>query len=80
MLESQSIKIYFQKNAEEVFVIIKAKHTLQWTYVIEDLYGEKTIRSFFGKKLQKIVVLNVKNMLVHLIAELISHICYRRYH
>ena len=38
---------------EEVFVIKKNKNTVPWTYVINDLNGEETIRTFYEKQLQK---------------------------
>ena len=39
--------------SEEVFVISKIKNTVPWTYVINDLNGEKIIRTFYEKELQK---------------------------
>ena len=39
--------------SEEVFVIIKIKNTVPWTYVISDLKGEETVGNFYGKELQK---------------------------
>ena len=38
---------------EEVFVIKKVKNTVPWTYVINDLNGDKIIRKFYEKELQK---------------------------
>ena len=38
--------------SEEVFIIKKVKNTVPWTYVINDLNGEK-IGTFYEKKLQK---------------------------
>ena len=58
MLEFLSTKIFFAKGyapnwLEEVFVINKIKNTFPWTYVINDLNGEKIIGSFYEKELQK---------------------------
>ena len=39
--------------SEEVFAIKRAKNTVPWTYVINDLDGEEIIRTFYGKKKQK---------------------------
>ena len=39
--------------SEEVFVIIKIKNTVPWTYVINDLNGEEIIGTFYEKELQK---------------------------
>ena len=39
--------------SEEVFVIKKVKNTVPWTYVINDLNGEKIIGTFYEKELQK---------------------------
>ena len=54
MLEFQNIKSIFAKGytsnwPEEVFVINKIKNTVPWTYVINDLSGEKVIGSFYEK-------------------------------
>ena len=38
---------------EEIFIVIKVKNTLPWTYEINDLNGEKVLRSFYEKELQK---------------------------
>ena len=35
------------------FVIKKVKHTVPWTYVINDLNGEEIIGTFYEKELQK---------------------------
>ena len=37
---------------EELFVIKKVKNTIPWTYVINDLNGEKIIGTFYEKELQ----------------------------
>ena len=42
-------KGYTQNWSEEVFVIKKAKNTVPWTYIINDLNGEETIRTFYKK-------------------------------
>ena len=39
--------------SEEIFVIKKIKNTVSWTYVVNDLNGEKIIGTFREKKLQK---------------------------
>ena len=46
-------KGYTPNWSEEVFVISKFKNTVPWTYVINDLNGEKTIETFYEKELQK---------------------------
>ena len=38
---------------EEVFVIKKVENTVSWTYIINDLKGEKIIGTFYEKELQK---------------------------
>ena len=46
-------KGYTLNCSEEVFVISKIKNTVPWTYVINDLNGEKIIWRFYEKELQK---------------------------
>ena len=46
-------KGYTPKWSEEVFVVSKIKNTVPWTYVINDLKGEKIIGTFYEKELQK---------------------------
>ena len=46
-------KGYTPNWSEEVFVIKKVKNTVLWTYVINDLNGEKITRTFYEKELQK---------------------------
>ena len=46
-------KGYTPNWSEEVFVIIKIKNTVSWTYFINDLNGEVITRSFYEKELQK---------------------------
>ena len=46
-------KRYTPNWYEEVFVIKKVKNTVPWTYVINDLNGEKIIGTFYEKELQK---------------------------
>ena len=46
-------KGYTPNRSEEVFVVIKIKNTVLWTYVINDLNGEEVIRTFYEKELQK---------------------------
>ena len=46
-------KGYVPNWFEEFYVIKKVKNTVPWTYIINDLNGEKIIGTFYGKKLQK---------------------------
>ena len=46
-------KGYTPNWSEEVFVIRKVKKTVPWTYVINDLNGDKMIGTFYEKELQK---------------------------
>ena len=46
-------KGYMPNWSEEVFVIKKVKNTVPWTYVINDLNGEKITGTFYEKELQK---------------------------
>ena len=46
-------KGYTPNWSEEVFVIKKVKSTLPWTYVINDLNGEKIVGTFYEKELPK---------------------------
>ena len=46
-------KGYMSNWSEEVFIIIKIKNTVPWTYVINDLNGEEIIGTFYEKELQK---------------------------
>ena len=46
-------KCYAAKQSEEVFAIKKIKHTVPWTYIIEDLSREETIGTYYGTELQK---------------------------
>ena len=46
-------KGYTPNWSEEVFVISKIKHTVPWTYVINNLNGEEIIRTFYEKELHK---------------------------
>ena len=39
--------------SEEFFVVNKIRNTVLWTYVINDLNGEKITGSFYEKELQK---------------------------
>ena len=45
-------KWYIPNWSEEVFIIKKVKNTVPWTYVIDDLNGEKIIGTFYEKELQ----------------------------
>ena len=46
-------KEYTSNWSEEVFVVIKIKNTVPWTYVINDLTGAEIIGTFYEKELQK---------------------------
>ena len=46
-------KGYVPNWSEKFFVVSKIKNTVPWTYVINDLNGEKIIGSFYKKELQK---------------------------
>ena len=46
-------KGYVPNWSEEVFIVSKIKNTVPWTYVINDLNGEKIIGAFYVKELQK---------------------------
>ena len=46
-------KGYTSNWSEEVFAIKKAKNTVPWTYVINDLNGEEITGTFYEKELQK---------------------------
>ena len=46
-------KGYIPNWSEKVFVISKIKSTVSWTYIINDLNGEKVIESFFWKRIAK---------------------------
>ena len=45
-------KGYMPNWSEEVFIISKIKSTVSWTYVINELNGEKIIETFYEKELQ----------------------------
>ena len=46
-------KVYSQNWSEEIFVVCKTENTVQSTYVISDLNGEKIDGTFYEKELQK---------------------------
>ena len=46
-------KLHMSSWSEEVFIIKNVKNTVPWTYVINDLNGEKIIGTFYEKGLQK---------------------------
>ena len=46
-------KGYTPNWPEEIFVFSNIKNTVPWTYVINDLNGEKITGSFYEKELQK---------------------------
>ena len=46
-------KGYTLNWSEEGFVVSKSGNTVPWTYVINDLNGEKIIGTFYEKELQK---------------------------
>ena len=46
-------KVYTPNWSQEVFVIKEVKNTVSWTYVIDNLNGEKISGTFYEKELQK---------------------------
>ena len=44
---------YMRNWSEEVFISSKIKNAVPWTYIINDLNGEKIIGTFYKKELQK---------------------------
>ena len=46
-------KGYIPNWSEEIFIIKKIKNTVPWTYVVNDLNGEKIIGTFYENELQK---------------------------
>ena len=40
-------------SSEEVFEIKKVKNTVPWTYVVNDLNGDKIVGTFYEKELQE---------------------------
>ena len=46
-------KGYVPNWSEEVFIVNEIKNTVPWTYAINDLNGEKVVRTFYEKELQK---------------------------
>ena len=42
-------KGYVPNWSEKVFLIIKVKNTVLWTYVISDLIDEEIVRMFYEK-------------------------------
>ena len=46
-------KGYMPNWSEEIFIIKKIKNTVPWTYVLNDLNGEKIIGTFYENELQK---------------------------
>ena len=46
-------KGYMPNWSEEIFIIIKIKNTVPWTYVLNDLNGEEIIGTFYENELQK---------------------------
>ena len=40
---------YTPNLSKEVFVIKKIKNIVPWTYIINDLIGEKTVENFYEK-------------------------------
>ena len=47
------VKRWITNWSKEFFEIKKVKNTVPWTYVINDLYGDETIETFYEKELQK---------------------------
>ena len=48
-------KEYMPNWSEEVFISSKLKNTVPWTYVINDLNGEKNIVSFMKKNCKRLI-------------------------
>ena len=46
-------KGYAPNWSEKVFVVMKIKNTVPWTYVVNDLSGGEITGSFYEKELQK---------------------------
>ena len=46
-------KGYMPNWSGEIFIIKKIKNTVRWTYVLNDLYGEEIIGTFYENELQK---------------------------
>ena len=46
-------KVNFQISRKKVFVIKKYKNIVSLTYIISDLNGEESVRTFYEKELQK---------------------------
>ena len=44
-------KGYMPNWSEEIFLVSKIKNTVPWTYVINDLNGEKIIGTFYEREL-----------------------------
>ena len=53
-------KGYTPNWSEEVFVISKTKNTVPWTYVINDLNGEKLLEHFMKKNWKRLIKNNLK--------------------
>ena len=51
--ENIFVKGYPPSWPEEAFVIKKVKNTVPWTYVLNDLNGEKIIGTFYEKRTTK---------------------------
>ena len=48
------LKVIPQIGRKKFLLSKKIKNAVPWTYVIDDLNGEETIRTFYEKELQKI--------------------------
>ena len=53
-------KGYTSNWSEEIFVIKKIKNTAPWTYVINDLNGEKIIGTFMKKSCKRQIKKNLE--------------------
>ena len=53
-------KGYIQNGSQDIFVVIKLKNPVPWTYVISDLNGEPVTGSFYEKELEKTSQKNVR--------------------
>ena len=53
-------KGYAPNWSEEVFLISKIKNTVPWTYVVNDLNGEKLLKVFMESNSRKLVKKNLE--------------------
>ena len=65
MLKYQNAKYIFAKGytpnwSAEIFVIIRIKNIVPWTYVINDLNGEEIVGSFDEKNCKRLIKKNLQ--------------------